>query len=133
MNTPYPHADLLRAIADGQPLEQLNRVHEWHPVSPGCALVAISQDMASGLRLKPATIWIGLREVAAPLCIEPSHGSRYFVPTLGDSDGCFSSRWDSDRYDDHRFRSGLCFSSQADAEAVAKALFFLLAPKGAQA
>lgn len=135
MTTEYPYAHLLRAIADGRALQFECSNGEFIDLIPQDALEVLSgaRHSPKRLRIKPAMIRIGEREVPAPLRVRPARGAEYFTSRLGDHALWIRGVWDGGFVDDRLFERGLCFAFPGDAEAFTQAVLALLAPAGAQA
>lgn len=90
MTTPHPHADILRAIADGKPIEARctteratkDRDRDW--IIPADVLGMIADPVVLRnweLRIKPETITINGYEVPCPVQ-EPSPDVQYWCVDL---------------------------------------------------
>ena len=135
MTAEHPYAHLLRAIADGKTMQYQSSNGTWTEVTIKEALEVLTEARHSPhrMRVKPDTIRIGAQEIAAPMRQAPCLQTSYFVPALSSYGPSFTGRWDGVDIDIDRLRKGLCFASEADANAVTEAVLTLLAPAGAQA
>ena len=130
MTTPHPYAEILHAIADGKEVQFRNSVTgSWYTQDGHATLLEIYRDNTPVIdyRIKPNTITIGGKELNAPMRVAPVMGNQYWVPCLGDK--CMNSyAWADDEVDTLYLGTGLCFSTEADAKAVADAFLDLLKP-----
>jgi hypothetical protein len=75
--TPHPQAELLRAIADGQQMQEFKS--NWIDRTPNEALESIS-DGVREVRIKPTpTIMIGDMEVPEPMRVAPLVGTQFWL------------------------------------------------------
>lgn len=77
MTTPHPQADLLRAIADGKQMQELdftgiNHPGNWCDCDADRALNRISRDVEQYVRIKPETVTINGIECPAPMRVAPA-------------------------------------------------------------
>lgn len=78
----------------------------------------------------PGHIMIGDRAVPEPMRSEPKDGDQYWYPGVGSLRLAFENFWDGDGFDQHRLRSGLIHSTEANARAHAEAIIALSAGEG---
>ena len=131
MTTPHPHADLLRAIADGRQM-QIKRPSEWRDCDASTALAGLASVAPHHIRIKPDTVTINGIECPAPMRVEPEMGSWYYAPTPTNEAKFTLWAWSNDATDQRFFAEGLCFATAADAAAVAKAMLAPLKLKGGE-
>ena len=77
MTTPHPNADLLRAIADGKQMQELdftgiNHPGNWCDCDADRALNRISRGVEQYVRIKPETVTINGIECPAPMRVAPA-------------------------------------------------------------
>lgn len=77
MTTPHPAADLLRAIADGRQMQELdfpgiNHPGNWCDCDADRALNRISRGVEQYVRIKPDTVTINGIECPAPMRVAPA-------------------------------------------------------------
>ena len=127
MTTPHPHADLLRAIADGKQMQQ-DRTYtdstepKWTDCSSVRALYLISCEESDLVRIKPDTVTINGIECNAPMRVEPEMGSWYYTPTPTNEAKFTLWAWLNDASGQRLFAEGLCFATAEDAAAAARAM-----------
>ena len=94
---PHPHAEVLRAIADGVPLSEFEVYHnawrqdEWQPIIDW--LGSFLRGEMKQIRRKPQHIMVNGFKVPKPLDVAPNDDAEYFIVALLDDDmhDCF--RW----------------------------------------
>lgn len=69
--TPHPHADLLRAIADGRQM-QIKRPSEWRDCDASTALAGLASVAPHHIRIKPDAVTLNGIECNAPMRVEPA-------------------------------------------------------------
>lgn len=128
MTTPHPHADLLRAIADGKQMQCYDATNSrdgraWINAVAEFALYELSKG-SSGLpiRIKPDTIIVNGVECNAPMRVEPEMGNWYYTPTPTNEAKFTLWAWSNDASDKRFFAEGLCFATAEDAAAAARAM-----------
>ncbi len=104
MTTPHPHADILRALADGKKVELLTPQGDWKETG----LTQVANYPATTFRIAPETISVNGVECPKP---EPEHQSGCSARVRIHLDNCESP---ADEY--------FYFDSQADARTVFDAL-----------
>lgn len=79
----HPYAHILRAIADGKPI-QLKAEGAWIDKDHALALALISSELCTqeGIRVKPRTIEINGCAVPEPLRVEPEKGRAVYAVDL---------------------------------------------------
>ena len=124
MTTPHYCADLLRAIADGKQMQsRVNFTKNWEDCSANRALHRISCFDAENIRIKSDTVTINGIECHAPMRKKPNYGSIYYMPAIDlMSRSAIGFTWVGGSTDEFLFDRGLCFSTEADAKAVAEAM-----------
>ena len=86
--TQHPHADILRAIADGEPIQRYLVSGVWETTTGDHAMRAILEGISATIRVKPRTLSINGREFEAP--VEKNECSQF--PLTIDSHGGFLIR-----------------------------------------
>lgn len=127
MTTPHPQADLLRAIADGKQMQELdfpgiNHPGNWCDCDADRALNRISRGVEQYVRIKPETVLINGIECNAPMRVEPEMGSWYYTPTPTNEAKFTLWAWLNDASGQRLFAEGLCFATAEDAAAAARAM-----------
>lgn len=124
--TEHKHAWFLRAIADGEPLENFESRHE--------ALKEFSRPYAGYMggivgcphewevRRKARMIRIGDTEVQAGITEAPKYGTRVYVADPAQNGFAFSFRWDGFANDTSLIQRGLIHLSEEPAVAMGRAL-----------
>ena len=135
MTTPHPQADLLRAIADGKQMQELdfpgiNHPGNWCDCDADRALNRISRGVEQYVRIKPETVTINGIECPAPMTEVPEMGSCYYAPTPTCEAKFTPWGWSNDASDQRLFAEGLCFATAEDAAAAAWAMIAPLKLKG---
>lgn len=119
MTIPHPHADLLRAIADGRQM-QIKRPSEWRDCDASTALAGLASVAPHHIRIKPDTVIVNGVECPAPMTEAPE-GS-YWIPIIDSDSASDEFWWRADHSDLLWLERGLCFATEADAQAVAEAM-----------
>lgn len=126
----HPHAEFLRAIADGEPLDAFE-IHEnswpsfhfvdFQPIHLGT--MYIGRDKWQ-VRRKQNTIRIGDMDVPEPMRVAPAKGTEYWLvsPTGREIWRYF---WSGDSADHQWLESGLCHATKEAAEAHRRALILV--------
>ncbi len=125
----HPHAEFLRAIADGEPLDAFEvrtRQHpdnKWTVIGGLLAQILLYPDEWQ-VRRKPKKLQIGDLWVDPPMRVAPKDGTTYWLadPTARE---LTSVSWDSDTSDRYWLKSGLCHLTQEAAEAHRRALILV--------
>lgn len=125
----HPHAWVLRAIADGEPLENFElKTHkwsddEWRNASNGLTVLLLAPGEWQ-VRRKPRTIRIGDMDVPEPMREALTVGTPYWVTGFS---GCpsFSSVWGGSDYEVRWLASGGCHLTYEAAELHRKALILV--------
>ena len=135
MTTPHPQADLLRAIADGKQMQELdfpgiNHPGNWCDCDADRALNRISRGVEQYVRIKPGTVTINGIECNQPMQEAPMFNFDYWVPDLADNKFCHLDRWTDRMLDSLRLENGLCFATAEDAAAAVRAMIAPLKLKG---
>jgi hypothetical protein len=124
----HPHAEILRAIADGEPLENFE-VHytHWHETDWRCSRWWASwvfHPEAWQVRRKQKTIMVNGFVVPEPVREQPKDGAEYWTPTLQDAN--YASGWTwlkaGDAFDNNALKRGLIHLTKEAAVAHAKAM-----------
>ena len=133
MTTPHPQADLLRAIADGKQMQELdfpgiNHPGNWCDCDADRALNLIIRGVEQYVRIKPETVTIndtvtinGI-ECNAPMRVAPALQTIYFKPDPDWEKMYDRCMWAGRALDHSRFSLGLCFATANDAAAAARAM-----------
>lgn len=91
MKTPHPHAEILRAIADGEEI-QFRSAGTWCDQSLETTLQEIADEdyLPECYRVKPNVLMINGHEVPEPLKELPAEGELVYFPSFGPeaSHGC---------------------------------------------
>ena len=125
--TPHPHAEILRAIADGVPLSDFEVTYNgrcWLNVKDAKMTDWFFRDPQQWLvrRRKPRTHVVNGFTVPAPMDKEPGHDDMYFMPELLDEFFYAEVQWQKDSSDMRWLKLGLCFATKEAAIANAKAM-----------
>ena len=125
-NKPHPHAEILRAIADGVPLSEFEATsngRSWFNVKDAKMTDWFFSDPQQWqVRRKQRTHVVNGFTVPAPMDKESEEGARYYSATP-DAIEFFNDRpWDGGNYDKRVFSRGLCFATKEAAIANAKAM-----------
>ena len=137
MTTPHPQADLLRAIADGKQMQELdfpgiNHPGNWCDCDADRALNRISRGVEQYVRIKPDTVTINGIECPAPMRAAPALHTRYFKPDPDQEKMYDICVWTDHDLDHSRFSLGLCFATAENAAAAARAMIAPLKLKGGE-
>ena len=108
--TPHPHAELIKAWADGAKIESrylidFDNVEQWSKWTDDDSPNWCDEDYQ--FRIKPSNVpW------------KPENGGSYlYVNSCGE---VFEKIWESSRIDEKHYENGNCFHHQDDAEATAE-------------
>ena len=125
----HPHAEVLRAIADGVPLSEFeltchpNEKDVWDNMGNGTKWGSWIHNPEKWLvRRKPRTHVVNGFTVPAPMDKEPSKNDDYFTPYFHNYSFAQKFGWFDDCEDRNLFKRGLCFATKKAAIANAKAM-----------
>ena len=98
--TQHPQADILRAIADGEQIQDTTN-YGWADVSAQFALRVVANRSCGCLRIKPATIMLNGTELPKPVPYTNDSSASFFGTFVGTTDGraktfYFNTREDRD-------------------------------------
>jgi hypothetical protein len=128
---PHPHAEVLRAIADGVPLSEFEAAlipGMWRPLE---CVAATNRDDACGwlespdkwqLRRKPQYIMVNGFKVPKPLDVMPKDREAYFVPSFDCEHLYQKDSWTDHAIDNRLFDRHICHATKEAAIAHAKAM-----------
>lgn len=143
MTTPHHQADLLRAIADGKQMQELdftgiNHPGNWCDCDADRALNRISRGVEQYVRIKPETVTINSIECPAPMRVAPAAQPPAGWPRASISDSCLGWILDYKFLDKvesiARIRTGYSTSMEATEQVLIAALEVLAtAPEAAPA
>ena len=126
---PHPHAEVLRAIADGVPLSEFeltchpNEKDVWDNMGNGTKWGSWIHNPEEWLvRRKQRTHVVNGFTVPAPMDKAPEFGDMYFIPELPDEFFYAEVKWRNDSPDVRWLKLSLCFSTKEAAIANAKAM-----------
>ncbi len=125
----HPHAWVLRAIADGEPLENFElKTHkwsddEWRNASNGLTVLLLVPGEWQARR-KPRTIRIGDMDVPGPMREAPALLAKYWIANPATSVAC-DYYWDGDETDKQWLAAGICHATKEAAELHRKALILV--------
>ena len=121
---PHPHAEVLRAIADGVPMSEFEitwgRKVCWCPIEDQPYFVF--SDEGSEIRRKPQHIMVNGFKVPKPLNVMPKRDDDYYAPCFDDNKFYESYSWASDSVDDRLFARKVIHATKEAAIAHAKAM-----------
>lgn len=125
--TPHPQAEILRAIADGEELEQSCAIQPWWgAVRTSTVLLWIyhnpTRDCTPYFRIKPKTININGIEVPEPMREEPKKGTQVWVADLMNAGEVTCTSWYSGVAHKDYLKNGLCHLTEEAAIIHANAL-----------
>ena len=126
--TPHPHAEVLRAIADGVPLSEFEATVIGHAIywnqldeSGGFSDWIFHPDLWA-VRRKPQHIMVNGFKVPKPLDVTPKRDDDYYGPSF-DNNGFFESySWADDSVDNRMFARKVIHATKEAAIAHAKAM-----------
>lgn len=130
MKTPHPHAETLRAIADGEEIECADTRSvpvSWFLTSSQLALKQIAYNTCLEFRIKPKTI--GECDVPEPMRVAPREYTEFFLPDVLSPRKHISRLWTGHPDQCEHLAAGLCHFTAEAAEMHAKALISLLKRK----
>ncbi len=117
----HPHAWVLRALADGEPLENF----EFKLQNDDCWLNLASMEPLDYpqwlFRRKPRTIRIGDLDVPEPMREAPAFGAQYWIASVNKKE-VVDLVWQNDTVDKQWLAAGLCHTTKEAAELHRKAL-----------
>jgi len=118
MTTPHPHAEFLRALANGEPLKNFECKFmywdSWDSAEVCAADSLLSNPEKWQVRRKLRTIRIGELDVPEPLRVAPKEGTKYWIASLNTSP--WTSIWVNDVYDQRWLAHGICHLTLEAAE-----------------
>ena len=118
----HPHAEILRAIADGVPLSEFETKAPdglWGEISYA-NFVITPHEWA--VRRKPRTHVVNGFTVPAPMDKAPEFGDMYFIPDVADEIFYAKVQWQKDSQDMRWLKRGMLFATKEAAIANAKAM-----------
>ena len=124
---PHPHAEVLRAIADGVPLSEFEASSsEWphidrQSLDRWIANVILHPEKWTVIR-KPQHIMVNGFKVPKPLDFEPERGDDYYGPSFDCNDFHESYSWNCDSVDSRMFKRKVIHATKEAAIAHAKAM-----------
>ena len=124
---PHPHAEVLRAIADGVPLSDIEcrafdwEMDCWRVLSSTITAELISRPDVWYARRKPQYITVNGFKVPRPLSV-PEMGMDYFCPSIETPQMYESYTWAGDTVDKRVLQRGVVHSTAEAATAHAKAM-----------
>lgn len=125
--TEHKHAGFLRAIADGEPMENWEyhskNCTEWVRVYPGDVSKFIADPDIFFIRRKPRTIRIGDMDVPEPMRIAPAIGSLYWLVSAASGSTCFT--WLDSALDKCWLSFGVIHTTEEAAEQHRRALILV--------
>ena len=132
LNMTHPHAEILRAIADGVPLSEFEgRIVNKDPDCFDLPFEEVGKVLLLGMftdtnmievRRKQRTHVVNGFTVPAPMDKEPSTGDFYFTPNPYVEDYCTKNTWADFKCEKLWLKRGLCFATKEAAIANAKAM-----------
>lgn len=123
---PHPHAEVLRAIADGVPLSEFEVYHtawrqdEWQPLLDWCS--STLKGEMTNVRRKPQYIMVNGFKVPKPLDVPPKVDERYFIISLLSETFHDSFMWDGGDNEYVWLERNILHSTKEAAIAHAKAM-----------
>lgn len=125
----HPHAEVLRAIADGVPLSEFeltyhqNEKDVWDNMGNGTKWGSWIHNPEEWLvRRKQRTHVVNGFTVPAPMDKEPGYDDTYFVLDLADEVFHSEVKWRNFQSENQWLKRGLCFATKESAIANAKAM-----------
>mgnify|MGYP003454062014 CR=1 FL=1 len=121
---PHPHAEVLKAIADGEIVEyRINMTKPWAPryVPHEGRLVNPINDSDFEWRVKPKMCSINGNEFPTPMKRKPALNAEYWVASTSRIN-VERSLWQNDDIDCARFVAGMCQETCEGAEAQLRAI-----------
>jgi hypothetical protein len=118
----HKHADMMRQWLDNDSLE----VEYMDSHGLWCANKPIWSEEIE-YRFKPKMITVGEHSFPEPMRVAPADGTRYWCVDITINSGLITETctWRNDRWDEMAMGYGICHTTQAAAEAHAKALIAL--------
>ena len=121
---PHPHAEVLRAIADGVPLSEfeITWAHKkvWEPI--GEQLYTFMNDETSEVRRVPQYIMVNGFKLPKPLSVAPKKGDLYFIVALLNDSLYDTFIWDGVEREYNWLKRGIIYTTEEAAIAHAKAM-----------
>ena len=128
-NKPHPHAEILRAIADGVPLSEFeltchpNEKDVWDNMGNGTKWGSWIHNPEEWLvRRKQRTHVVNGFTMPAPMDKEPTIGEQYYSLSMHSCDYYTSISWANYTIEKMWIKRGLCFATKEAAIANAKAM-----------
>ena len=120
---PHPHAEVLRAIADGVSLSEFEITwgskSEWMPLDLRFGYLVAEY---SEIRRKPQHIMVNGFKVPKPLDVMPKDCEAYFVPSFDCEHLYQKDSWTDHAIDNRLFDRHICHATKEAAIAHAKAM-----------
>jgi hypothetical protein len=113
----HPHAELLRAIADGKQMQS-----DGADCTARDALLMIADFCADRIRIKPETVTINGIEVPSPVREPLKDGEQYWFVASELATPVSASEWSGDSFDGRMLERGLMHRTRDAALAHFKAL-----------
>lgn len=121
--TPHPKADILRAIADGKPVQMRSTKNyednEWWEPS---AVLQYIDDKSKEFRIKPETMTLSGHEFPAPVREPLPVGTLYWQANIGSNELETAWKWSDHDVDKFLLRRALIQLTKEGAIAQAKAM-----------
>lgn len=124
------HAEFLRALADGEPLDTFE-IHDtaWPSfhfltVQPMHLGLLYAERDKWNIRRKQKTIRIGAMEIPEPMRVAPEVGAEYWMPAMRSS-AVSNDCWCGVPTDMRRLNYGICHATREAAEAHRRALIMV--------
>lgn len=116
-NTPHPYAAVLRAIADGYPVQWQGTLGTWKDQSVGGTLAEIEQASYAPerYRVRPSTVTLAGYEVARPFTVPPEFGATYWYLNPNYDENVDYYEWDGGSTDRMLLDGGMCWLNKQDA------------------
>lgn len=125
MMKPHPHAEVLRAIADGIPLDefeiQLGGFHLWLPLN-GYAGKLLNEPGMFAIHRRVRNINVNGFKVPEPCRVMPKVNTNYYCPSPHSPQFCLESVVTGNEYDSVALERGLMHLTKEAAIAHCKAL-----------
>lgn len=115
--TEHKHAWVLRAIADGEPIDSFEirwKEESWEELT-NRGSVLLAEEPGWEARRKPRTIRVGEFDVPEPMREAPKHGAAYWVAMVTDGEP-FQCEWEGAAGDKYWLSIGLCHATREAAQ-----------------